>query len=535
MSYETFLGIVHPEDRDYVDAKWQAALRGEPYDIEHRIVAGNLVKWVRERAELEFDAAGQLLGGFGITQDITDRKHAEAALREGEARFRLLAATAGQLLTAEDPQRRITELATRVMKHLKCDCFFNFLVSEERPDFLRLNAWAGIPAEEARGIEWLNYGVAVCGCVARDRERIVAEHISITSDARTDLVKSYGIRAYACHPLIGVNGRLLGTLSFGTRRRDAFSEEDLGLMKAVSDQVSVALVRMQNARELRLGAEALRVSNENLEEKVRQRTAELEATVAALKSEIHARKQVQAQIQEAHRHMRELSRKSLEALEVDRRTVARELHDGIGGSLAAIKFGLEDVAERVSRGPGAGDAQLKTLIGHLTDAIKETKRISANLRPLAIDDLGLLSTIEGYTRQFSQRYENIRVVCHVDVDEQDIPEEFKIVFYRVMQEALTNAARHSQADTVSLRLAKDDSGFELEVVDNGCGFVPGEAFDGRDGLSGFGLKNMQERAEICGGCLTLRTRPGKGTSVKINLPLSPVPPVGRTLTAPTAP
>jgi signal transduction histidine kinase len=121
------------------------------------------------------------------------------------------------------------------------------------------------------------------------------------------------------------------------------------------------------------------------------------------------------------------------------------------------------------------------------------------------------------------------------VDEKEVPEEFKIVFYRVMQEALTNAARHSQADTVSLRLAKDDSGFELEVMDNGCGFVPGEAFDGRDGLSGFGLKNMQERAEICGGCLTLRTHPGKGTSVKISLPLSPAPPVGLTLTAPTAP
>jgi len=154
---------------------------------------------------------------------------------------------------------------------------------------------------------------------------------------------------------------------------------------------------------------------------------------------------------------------------------------------------------------------------------------------MAIDDLGLLATIEGYTRQFGQRYENIRLACHVDVDEQEIPEEFKIVFYRVMQEALTNAARHSHADTVSLRLTKDDSRFELEVVDNGCGSVLGEAVDGRDGLSGFGLKNMQERAEICGGCLTLRTRPGKGTSVKISLPLSPVPPVERAFTSPTAP
>ena len=81
MSYETFLNTIHPDDRQYVDTQWQAGMRGAPYDIEHRIVVAGQVKWVREKAYLEFDAAGQLLGGFGITQDITARKQAEEALR----------------------------------------------------------------------------------------------------------------------------------------------------------------------------------------------------------------------------------------------------------------------------------------------------------------------------------------------------------------------------------------------------------------------------------------------------------------------
>lgn len=89
-TYETFLGTVHPEDREFVDRNWKAALTGEPYDIEHRIVVDGQVKWVRERAELEFDAEGWLRGGFGTTQDITEKKQAEEALRQNEARYRAI-------------------------------------------------------------------------------------------------------------------------------------------------------------------------------------------------------------------------------------------------------------------------------------------------------------------------------------------------------------------------------------------------------------------------------------------------------------
>jgi PAS domain S-box-containing protein len=513
MSYETFLGIVHPEDREYVDRKWQAALRGEPYDIVHRLVVGSSVKWVRERAEVEFGADGKLLGGFGITQDITKHKLADDALRESEARFRLLSRTAEELLTARRPQEHIDTLAARVMTQLDCQCFFNFLVADELPGRLKLNAWAGIPEDEARRIEWLDYGVAVCGCVARDGVRIVAEHIPTTPDVRTELVKSYGIKAYACHPLVGVNGRVLGTLSFGTRSRETFSPNDLTLMKAVADQVAVALVRTQHERDLHRGAEALQQANDRLEEEVRRRTQALEASVATLKNEILVRKKIQAQLHQ-------LSRKSLEALEADRRTVARELHDSIGGSLAAIKFGLEEYAERAGQDPAGAGQSMAVLIAHLADTIKETKRIAANLRPLAIDDLGLLATIEWYTRQFCQRYETIRVVCQIDVEEQEIPEEFKIVLYRIMQEALTNVSRHSQADAVTVRLTKSPTHFEFEVEDNGCGFDTSDLFGGPDRLSGYGLKSMQERAEICGGSLNVRTRPNAGTSVKVSLPFA---------------
>jgi len=180
------------------------------------------------------DSSGTIRGCAVAIMDISEIKHAEQ-------RLDLLAETASSLLKSDSPQQVVESLCSKVMAFLDCQAFFNFLADEEN-NRLRLNAWAGIPAEEARRIEWLDYGVAVCGCAARDGSRIVAEDIMNTPDIRTELVKSYGIQAYACHPLIS-QGEVLGTLSFGTRTRSCFSDDDLELMKAVTDQVAIAMER----------------------------------------------------------------------------------------------------------------------------------------------------------------------------------------------------------------------------------------------------------------------------------------------------
>jgi two-component system sensor histidine kinase/response regulator len=109
LSYESFLDVVHPDDRRFVDERWQAAMHGEPYDIEHRIVADGQVIWVREKAYLEFDAAGALLGGFGIAQDITERKQADEALRASERRFRIFVDHATDAFFLHDATSRVLD------------------------------------------------------------------------------------------------------------------------------------------------------------------------------------------------------------------------------------------------------------------------------------------------------------------------------------------------------------------------------------------------------------------------------------------
>jgi PAS domain S-box-containing protein len=264
---------------------------------------------------------------------------------------------------------------------------------------------------------------------------------------------------------------------------------------------------------------AFRYAHDELEKKVGERTVELESTVQALANEIEERKKMESELEKSHLRLQELSRKSLEALESDRRSVSKELHDGIGASLAAVKFRLEGTIEELAEKPDQAAVSLEKSIFHLLETIKETKRISANLRPLTLDDLGLMATIDWYTRQFSENYSGIRLIKQIEIREEEIPDLLKIVVYRLMQESLANAAKHSRADTVLFRLKKFENQLELELEDNGCGFDVQKVFQRADPLSGYGLESMQDRVKICGGSFLLDSQPGKGTHILVKLPL----------------
>jgi PAS domain S-box-containing protein len=206
-------------------------------------------------------------------------------------RLELLTSLAGDLLTMTDPQKFVKELCTRVMEQLDCHVFFNFIV-DDKDVRLHLNSYAGITDEEARRIEWLEYGVAVCGCAARDGCRIVTENILTVPDPRTELVKSYGIRAYACHPLQVSGGNVIGTLSFGTRTRDTFCDDDLSLMKAVADQVTGAMIRVQTQQMLQQKNNDLLAANAQLNEVLNDQERSRLSLLSILEDEKQARKEI---------------------------------------------------------------------------------------------------------------------------------------------------------------------------------------------------------------------------------------------------
>jgi signal transduction histidine kinase len=179
---------------------------------------------------------------------------AEASARTvANARLDLLASSATALLRSAEPRTIVDELCRKVMALLECDVFFNYLIVPGTGR-LRLNASGGITAEAARNVEWLEFDESVCGQVASEKERMIASEIGMKPDPRTEHLRLSGVCTYACHPLMA-EGRVLGTLGFGTCKRASFTADEIELMRSMADHVAIALQRQ-------IGEEARRASEE---------------------------------------------------------------------------------------------------------------------------------------------------------------------------------------------------------------------------------------------------------------------------------
>lgn len=241
-----WLSQVHPEDRGALETVWREALTsGDVFAAEFRLRRHDGVwRWFIARAQPIRAADGQILKWYGSSTDVHDLKETQAALRTSANRFELLSTTAATLLKSRDPQGAVTALCRRVLDHLDCEVYFNFLLDRQEGR-LHLNACAGVEPEAAARLEWLDLGAAVCGQVAREGAGMVVAQVQADPDPRLAPIRALGVRAYACLPLTASDEATFGTLSFGSRRRDAFTADEVALMRAVADQVATAMMRIR--------------------------------------------------------------------------------------------------------------------------------------------------------------------------------------------------------------------------------------------------------------------------------------------------
>ena len=413
----------------------------------------------------------------GIVRDITKRRSAEQALSRQNKQLAVLWEAAGVLLTTEDPDTMLSELFEKIRESLSLDVYFNFMVSDSG-NVLELVSCAGVDQETAESISRLEFGQAVCGTVAIKREPIVATYIQQSTEPMVQLVKGLGLRVYACNPLIA-GGRLLGTLSFASRRRDTFFREEIEFLETISHYVTLAYERLRLIDQLR----------------------------------------------EQDQHKDEFLA-----------TLAHELRN----PLAPIRNGLELIhlsnnnPATLERATTIMHRQVDQMV-RLVDDLLDVARISRNKLELRKERVDLESVVRNAVETSRPVLAAAKNDLQVELPSEPVwLDADPVRLAQVFSNLLNNAAKYSEpGGRIALVAKQTDGELTLKVSDTGIGIEPGklskifgmfvqlEASEPRtqSGL-GVGLTLVQRLVEMHGGSIEARSEgPGKGSEFIIRLPV----------------
>jgi signal transduction histidine kinase len=234
--------------------------------------------------------------------------------------------------------------------------------------------------------------------------------------------------------------------------------------------------------------------------------------------------QAESRLRENARQLRALSQRVLEAQETERRRVAIELHDEVGQSLTAIKINLQAHQRFAAQTPEQLNAENLSIV---EAALQQVRRLALALRPSMLDDLGLVPALRWAAQQAAARSGfSVAVLAPEDEFQARLSGALEIVCYRIVQEALTNIARHANARQVVIELCNDTEELTLTVRDDGGGFDSTAKHLQALGGASLGVLGMKERALLIGGQLSIESQPGKGCTVQLRCPLrfaQPVP------------
>ena len=466
------LELVHPEDRALLTACLRDALQaGISFDLEFRIIRpDSTVRYVHARTQVTRNAAGVPEYAIGAIQDVTEQRENERKLVQREHRLRLL----NSIATGIRAPMTVAQVIRHVVRQLY-EYFPDCRVTYSRIDAdLRLHVvecanpatmsdLTGAVADLPRAPRYL--------AALRQRGPIVV----LQPDSNPEIVPALsglavGAATVLVMPLL-VSGQLIGMLTLASADDRIWGAHEIDVLREVGDALTVAIGEARSEEERARAVEELELSRAQL---------------------------------------RDLARQLQVAREKERTRIAREIHDVLGQALTALHMETALLVQhRFADRSGGG--KLLSLIDGMIDSVQ---RLAADLRPSLLDDLGLTAAILWEVGELQART-GVSCECHLPETVGVLTAEQSTTIFRVLQEALTNVARHSKADAIRIRLEVSEHSVRLTVSDNGSG-IPEEAMGDPRSL---GIVGMRERALALNGRLTLESRFGEGTRLLLDLPL----------------
>lgn len=542
---------IHPEDRERVEASFADLLGNQAtFDIEYRIQHkdGHWI-WAHDRA-FALREEGEKTVFSGLFSDISGRKRAEESLEKEKNMVQRYLDIAGVMLVVLDVNGDIALLNSRATDILGCgrdefigrSWFDSFIPPEEREKvrggFNQLLSGQLVPAEylensilatsgEKRLIAWHNTILRdekgeIAGTLSSGEditERRKAEQQILTeknfADTALDAQKD---TFFLFEPVTGK--ALRWNRAF--REITGYTDEEIAELPAPGSYYSPEdLVRagffMERVFKEGTGTIDLDlISKDGRRIPTEYRVSVIEQAdggerqLISVGRDVTDRKRAEEKLMKSQRQLRELATHLQEVREEERSYVAREIHDELGHSLATVKIDLMDLKDELGVGPGR---KIESIIEAINAAMTAARRLSTEMRPSILDDFGLSEAVSWLVEDFEKRS---RIRCSLSMTPRSIKvdSDRSTAVFRVLQEALTNALRHSGARTMDIALRRGDKTLDLEVRDSGRGIGDERVY----GPKAFGIIGMRERARSLGGSLEVEGIEGKGTTVRMSVP-----------------
>jgi signal transduction histidine kinase/PAS domain-containing protein len=457
-SFDDYVAAIHPDDRERVLRQHDQLLAGSGLaTIEYRVVwPDGSVHWIYGHKQIVRDASGKPLRQFGTNRDISERKGAEDELDRRVRQQAVVAELGLRALRGDGSQALFEEAVVAMASACKVD--FAEVMELLPGDTLLMRAGFGWRPGLVGGA--LLAAGTQCGFTLTANEPVVVPDLSREQRfSAHPLLLDHGL-ASGVSVIVQGRDRAWGTLGVHAKDHRAWSQHDINFVQSIANVLASALERER--------------AGEDLAEK---------------------RKELQS-----------LSRKLIEAQEAERRAVARELHDDFGQVLTAIRLNLQK-----------SGSDLSESIELVDQAIGRMRELAHDLRPSILDDLGLPAALRWYVAREAKR---AGLEPRLEVaDLPRLPVALETSCFRLVQEALTNIARHAQARQVQIELAARDHSLFLMVRDNGKGFDARAALRRAAQGHSQGLLGMKERVALAGGEMEIDSAQGRGTAVRARFPL----------------